>query len=71
VVGHVKPLVPAAFAVFSIHSIPKDGCRQSGVVKTIAESLLQHDGKLVLPAYLVGYGKENYEDLKSQNKLQT
>jgi hypothetical protein len=39
---HVKPLAPAVFAVVCTHSSFKDGWRQA-VVKTIAESLSQHD----------------------------
>jgi hypothetical protein len=44
---HVTPLVPAAFAVVSIHSSFK-------IVNIIAESLSQHDEKHVVPTPLSG-----------------
>jgi hypothetical protein len=53
---HVKLLVPAAFAVVSIHSSFKDGCCQLGrrpIVKIVAESLSQHDDNMLYRPHLL------------------
>jgi hypothetical protein len=54
---HVKPLVPAAFAVVNTSSSFKEGGLMSArrpVVKIVAESLSQHDEKHVVPTLLSG-----------------
>jgi hypothetical protein len=51
---HVKPLISAAFAV--LYPLHFQGGLTSGrpVVKTIAESLSQHDGNMLYGPYLEG-----------------
>jgi hypothetical protein len=49
---HVKLLIPAAFAVVSIHNGLTSGRRP--FVKIIAESLSQHDEKHIVPTPLSG-----------------
>jgi hypothetical protein len=61
---HVKLLVPAVFAVISIHSSFKEGWRQAGgrpVVKINAESLSQHDKNILYPLGGIRVGKRTPE----------
>jgi hypothetical protein len=63
---HVKPLVPATFAVVSTHSRFKLTSGRRPVVKIIAESLSQHDEKHVVRTPLSGIREGKREGKKEE-----